>query len=476
MKSQVKNFLSLQLKQRKKIVAKLPDSPGVYLFLARRRGGKHDRKILYIGKATSLRDRVRSYFSIDIAETRSPLIVKMLSQFNKIDYIKTDSVLEALILEANLIKKYQPEANIKEKDNRSFNYVVITDEAFPRVLITRARHLLKFQPNFQGEALKSQFGVEKMTLKYIFGPFPNGSQLKEAVKITRKMFPFRDKCLPPTPSKFQGQALKSGLQGLALNKKMKKVGRPCFNRQIGLCPGVCTGGVSEKEYAQTINNIVLFFESNKKKLIKNLNKQMKAFVKVQQFEKAQKIKKLLVLLSHIQDISLIKDKVIQGFALNKTIYKKDSNGDLGEAFRVEGYDVAHMSGKNVVGVMTVVEDGYTKISDYRKFRIKDNPGINDIRALSEVLSRRLAHIEWPMPDLIVVDGAKAQKNVFEKILKENMISIPVMSVVKNEKHKPKEILGDRLFLKHEKEILLVNSEAHRFAISYHDKLRRKFLF
>ncbi len=121
----------------KKIISKLPDSPGVYQF-------KRVGKILYIGKATSLRDRVKSYFNKDIVETRSPLISKMLTQFDEIDFIKTDSVLEALILEAHLIKKYQPEANIKEKDNRSFNFVVITKENFPRILILRGRNLVQY--------------------------------------------------------------------------------------------------------------------------------------------------------------------------------------------------------------------------------------------------------------------------------------------------------------------------------------------
>src|SRR5574343_442634 len=117
-------------------ISKLPDTPGVYMFLGSPKHGEdgwRNKKVLYVGKATSLRDRVRSYFSGNIAETRGLLIEKMLREFVDIKFIKTDSVLEAIILEANLIKKYQPEANTKEKDNKSFNYVVITQEDFPRV-------------------------------------------------------------------------------------------------------------------------------------------------------------------------------------------------------------------------------------------------------------------------------------------------------------------------------------------------------
>lgn len=395
-------------------IKKLPDTPGVYQF-------KCGRKVLYVGKATSLRDRVRSYFNSDIVNTRSPLIAKMLSEFTNIDFIKTDSVLEALVLEAHLIKKFQPEANIKEKDNRSFNYVIITKEDFPRVLVTRGREL---------EVSRMPLDME---IAYKFGPFPNGSQLKEAMNIVRKMFPFRDKC--------------------ALNSK-----RGCFNYQIGLCPGVCIDEISKENYQKQIKNIILFFESDKKKLLKNLEKEMKSFSHSQEYENAGKIKKIIFTLNHIQDISLI----------------KENENSAKSAFRIESYDIAHMSGQNVVGVMTVVENGETKVSDYRKFKIKEESN-NDTKALAEILNRRLFHIEWRYPDLIVVDGGKAQKNTVEKVLKENNFQIPVVSVVKNEHHKPKEILGDKKWLKYEREILLSNSEAHRFAISYHKKLRNKLL-
>lgn len=408
----------------KKLLKNIPDSPGVYIF----RGVKNTP--LYIGKATSLKDRVRSYFSKDILETRSPLVSKMLSLFKKIDHIKTDSVLEALVLEAHLIKKYQPEANIKEKDNRSFNFVVITTEDFPRVLTVRGREIEK--NILTGD--KTDYKIS-----YSFGPFPNGSQLKEAMKIVRKLFPFRDRCTP------KGE--------LKQNKKPKA----CFNRQIGLCPGVCTGEVSKKEYQNIIKNIILFFEGDKKKLRKNLENQMKILAKEKEFEKASQIKKTLYTLNHIQDISLIKEEE----SLSKT------------SFRIESYDIAHMSGQNMVGVMAVIEDGEVRPSEYRKFKIKEVSGPNDTKALREVLSRRLAHIEWRMPNLIVVDGGVAQKNAIEKTLEENGVVVPVVSVVKDEKHRPREILGDKKWLEYEREVLLSNAEAHRYAIKFHTTLRNK---
>ena len=463
-------------------IAKFPDTPGVYQFLVLRslgEGGKREKKILYIGKATSLRDRVRSYFNKDIVETRSPLVSKMLTQFDDIEVIKTDSVLEALVLEAHLIKKYQPEANKKEKDNRSFNFVIITKEDFPRVLIARGRELLNNELHRVTlcKDTKKYIGLPYV-VEYSFGPFPNGSQLKEAMKIIRKMFPFRDKCLPCVALAKEGgpnqtTASRKATQGIA-----------CFNRQIGLCPGVCTGEITKEQYTEQIKNIILFFEGNKKRLIKNLEKQMKIFSNSREYENANKIKKTIFTLNHIQDVALIKDNFVQGETLHG-------------GFRIESYDIAHMSGQNVVGVMTVVEDGEIKKSDYRKFKIRSAVDgvnnnfshglgivsedlrkniiggrfINDTKALSEVLSRRLAHIEWKLPDLIVVDGGTAQKRVVEKVLKENLIQIPVVSVVKDERHRPKEILGDKKWLKYEREITLSNSEAHRYGIAFHKKLR-----
>ena len=403
----------------KKILVKLPDAPGVYFFL----GPK--KQILYIGKATSLRDRVKSYFSKDLIMTRGGLVQQMVQEAVNVDFQVTDSVLEALILESNLIKKYQPHANTKEKDDKSFNHVIVTREKFPQVLLVRGKNV--------GKEIHQQF------IKYDFGPYPQGGQLKEALKIVRKIFPFRDaRCKP-------GQ------------------GRPCFNRQIGLCPGVCTGEISEKEYARTINHIRLFFEGKKKSLIKTLEKEMASLAKKQEFEKAGKIKKTLFALSHIQDVSLI-----------KADYKNAEY--VGEKpFRIEAYDIAHLSGKDMTGAMVVIEDGEINKSEYRKFKIKTVDGANDAAALREVLQRRFSHVEWATPDVIVVDGNEVQKKTAEEIV-EGIAGVSVVAVVKNAQHKPQAIIGKpEIVDRYQKEILLANNEAHRFVIAYHKKLRSDFL-
>lgn len=395
-----------------------PDAPGVYFFHGLR------GKILYIGKATSLHSRVRSYFDKDIRGKRGQHIATMAEQAKRVDFIETDSVLEALILEASLIKKHAPHYNTKEKDDKSFNYIVITKEDFPRVLIVRGRELLG------GPTPKLKYDV-----KYKFGPFPQGAVLKDALKIIRKIFPFRDKCTP-------------------MSRKS------CFNRQIKLCPGVCVGEMSKKEYMKVVQNIRLFLDGKKRQIVKKLERQMGVAAKKLEFEKANELKKTIFALKHIRDVALIKD-----------VRRPTPN-----IFRIEAYDVAHISGKFVVGVMTVVEAREVKKSDYRKFKIKSFEGVNDTKALKEVLERRLAHPEWQLPKLFVVDGGKAQKNTAEKVLKGAGVIIPVVGVVKNERHKPKNIIGkSALVEKYEKEILLANSEAHRFAVTYHRLLRQKLV-
>ncbi len=407
-----------------KKLKKLPDAPGVYFFK------NSSGKILYIGKATSLRDRVRSYFSSDLVVTRGPLVVKMINEATKIDFQKTDSVLEALILEANLIKKHQPSYNTREKDDKSFNYVLITKEEFPRLVVMRGREIEAQRASGDLPAIQSEFG-----------PFTQGSSLQVALKIIRKIFPYRDRCEP-------------------------RSGRPCFNRQIGLCPGVCTGEIGAKEYAQTIKHIKLFFGAKKKTLIKSLEREMRQYAKNREFEKADKTKKTIFALKHIQDIALIKNTD----SWNKNL---GENSASVSSPRIEAYDIAHIAGRNVVGVMVVIENGEPKKSDYRKFKIRENPGINDTAALQEVLRRRFTHSEWPYPQIIVVDGGKAQINAAKRASNPDS-KIAIVSVVKDERHKPKQILGDqKLSLKYEQEILLANNEAHRFAITYHRKLQGK---
>ncbi len=406
----------MTLEQFKKKMKRIPDGPGIYFFLGK------NKKVLYIGKATSLRDRMRSYFATDLHEVRSPLIANMVAVAVSIDWRKTDSVLEALLLEASLIKTYKPKANTDLKDDKSFNYVVITEEEYPRVLVIRGKNL-----------------KEAPTTKKIFGPFPHGMQLREAMRLIRKIFPFRDTCKP-------------------------QQGRPCFNFQLGLCPGVCNGMVDAKEYRRTIRHIVLLFEGKKQQLLKAINKEMRVAAKDERFEEAKELHRQMYALQHIQDISLIKEEY------------RSATLATDRSKRIEAYDVAHLRGSAAVGVMVVVEDGEANKAQYRKFKIKTAKAGDDSGALKEILSRRLGHDEWPLPRLIVVDGSTAQINAARNVLAEYGMAIPVVGVVKDEKHRPRNISGDRELIKdRERDILLANAEAHRFAVGYHRKTSRKEL-
>lgn len=394
----------------------IPDNPGVYFFI----GPK--KEILYIGKATSLADRVRSYFNSDILASRGPKIEKMIEKATTVKWQETDSVLEALLLETELIKKNKPPYNTREKDDKSYWHVVVTKEDFPRVLMVRGREL-----------------VEKDDLpeiKNIFGPFPSASELKVALKLIRDIFPFRDKCEP-------------------------EQGKPCFNRQIGLCPGVCTGEISKTEYGKIIRNLALFFQGKKSEVVKNLEKEMKLSAKVQNFEKAADIRNRIFAINHIRDVALIKNR---------------SESDRQSGFRVEAYDIAHTSGKDVVGVMSVLIDGEPDKSSYRKFKLRVDRN-DDVGNLKEILFRRLEHPEWGTPNLLVIDGGRGQYYAAKQMLFEAGIFWPVVAVTKDEKHRARDIIGDKENLKQEQidDCIIANAEAHRFAIAYHRQRRGRML-
>ncbi|MAG44361.1 hypothetical protein CL633_00545 [bacterium] len=391
-----------------KQLKKLPRKPGVYFFLDKK------SKLLYIGKAGSLKTRVSSYFSKNI-NTR---LFSMLDKAVKIEYQITDSVLEALILEANLIKKYQPKYNIREKDDKSFNYIVITREDWPRVLQVRGTDL------------------DALLNAKIFGPYTSGKNLKNALIILRKIFPFRDKCKPGK-------------------------GKKCFNAQINLCPGVCFGEITKSEYKKIISQLKMFLSGKKKRLISSIKKQMQEFAKLQKYELAAQLRNRLYALEHIHDIALLDSNIVR--------HDKDYNFYP----RIEAYDISNISGKFAVGSMVVFENNEISKNEYRKFKIKTVKKANDIAMLKEILQRRLRHKEWKYPDLIIIDGGRGQLNGILKVLRSCKIKIPVVAIAKYGK--------DHLFksdksIKIKKQLIQqLRNEAHRFAIKYHRVIQNAHL-
>ncbi len=403
----------------------LPDTPGVYVFR------DYQKRPLYIGRATSLKDRTKSYFSADLIETRGSRIVDMVTKSRSLTFEETDSVLEAVIRESALIRRYQPFYNVDERDDKSDQYVVITAEPWPRVFLARARDF---------DSLVKE-GKLPYKVKKIFGPYVHGGLIKEALKILRKLFPFKD-------------------------KKSHDRHHEAFYRSIGRSPeGDDTN--ARRRYQRTISNLILFFEGKKTVLRTKLERDMKAHARKMEFEEAGRAKRLLYALDHINDIALIKQE-----SLDENIGEKSHRA----SFRIEAYDIAHLSGTNVVGAMTVSLNGQPARDEYRKFKLSVQKN-DDIAGLVEILSRRLNHGEWPYPDIIVVDGNENVMYAAEAVLKARRISIPVVAVTKDERHKAARLVGaDRLPQARQKEIIAVNAEAHRFAINFHRKRRGGSMF
>ena len=407
----------------------LPDVPGVYLFT---QGKGRSKKILYVGKATSLRDRTRSYFDDDLIATRGPRIVDMVTVSDGISYETAPTVLEALVREAALIREHRPKANVEGKDDKTFLYAVITDEEVPRVLAIRGSDL-----DFKKKCWNT---VPKVKLRAIHGPFPSGYQLREALRLIRRIFPFYDTQRPVG----EGSRFTEG--------KVE------FNRQIGQYPR----DLDRAGYLRSIRNVSMFLSGRVKTLRTELTKQMNQAAKSERFEDAALARKQLFALDHVQDISLIRE---------------DRKEELDEP-RIEAYDTAHLSGTNAIGVMVVIENGLPQKKEYRTFRIRGYGGKSqndDIASLKEILSRRFGHAEWQYPKAIVVDGGKTHKKAAEEVLKALGIGIPVIAVVKDEKHRPREIIGSLRAGIPDASVVLANSEAHRFSITLHRKARSRGL-
>lgn len=402
------------------LFSRLPNTPGVYLM--------KDIKgeILYIGKASNLKRRVSSYFQ----RSHEFRIERLVAQIKKIDYKKTDTALEALILEAELIREHQPPYNVLEKDNKSFLYVQITDESFPCINLVRGKDLNNSDPS----------NTKSKNSSRIFGPFVSGRSLREALKIIRRIFPYSTH---------------------SANQK-----KPCFDYQLGLCPGTCIGAINEKDYNRNVYHIKLFFRGKKKQILASLKKEMSSKAKMLEFEKAEILKKQIFALEHIQDIALI----------SKANHELRTSPTL----RIEGYDISNISGTSAVGSMVVFIGDQPDKSQYRKFKIKTVQGANDIGMLKEVLGRRFRKNfhssqkdRWPLPGLILIDGGRGQVNAVKSVLREKGLNISVVGIAKGPERKRNDIVGYVPEDIRPETLIRVRDEAHRFAIQYHKKLRSR---
>lgn len=378
-------------------------------------------KILYVGKAGNLRRRVSSYFE----RPHDVRIQTLVRHIAAIDHRDTDTAIEALILEAELIRKNLPPFNVKEKDDKSFLYIEITKEKFPRVLLVRGKDITG-EDDKQGRR---------------FGPFTSASNAREALRVLRKIFPWS-------------------------THDPKKIGtfkRPCFDYEIGLCPGTCIGTISRTDYLKNIARLKLFLQGKKTRVIRSLERDMTVAGKKLAFERAAKLRGQVFALKHIEDTAFISDSEI---VMPKT-------GALpAHSFRIEGYDISNISGTSAVGSMVVFENGKPDKNEYRKFKIRTVVGSNDVGMLTEVLTRRFKRTDWPMPDLVLIDGGLPQTNAAYRTMRSAGAKIPIVGLAKGPERKRNDIIGAVPKSVSLRTLIQVRDEAHRFAISYHKALRR----
>ena len=405
--------------------SKLPRRSGVYQFLGTR------GQVLYVGKAIDLLSRVSSYFNKDV----SGKTAVMVSQIASVETIIVESELEALILEANLIKKYLPPFNVRLMDDKDYLYIGITYEDFPKVITVRKQDLKK--------------------IKKFFGPFPSGRTVKDTLKLLRRVFPW---CSSPAQS---GKY------------------RACFYYHLGLCPGACVGEISTEDYNSTIRRFSKFLEGKKDELFEELSTEMMDLSELQKFEEAAKIKKVLSGITY-----LTQPNRTQFYLENPNFLEEENKLALVSLQkdldllqlpkRIEGYDISNTQGKEAVGSLVVLTNGEIDKSQYRKFKIRMSGKPNDVGMHKEMIERRLKHLEWPLPDLIIVDGGRGQARGVQVELGTRNLEIPVFGLAKRMEwlypptgeviKLPKKSLSLRLLQK-------LRDESHRFAIAYHRKLR-----
>jgi excinuclease ABC subunit C len=422
----------------KQFLKDLPNLPGVYFY----KDAKNE--IIYIGKAKNLRKRIFSYFR----ETNDFKTLILLQNIRYIDFMITENEETALLWENTLIKRFLPKYNIELKDDKTYPYLKITNEKYPRIFITRK--------------------LDNDDAQY-FGPYVDVSTLKDILSLIKKIFPIR-KCKK------------------SLNGKEK---RPCLNFFMNKCLAPCYYDIGENIYKDMINDIKAFIKFDYKKLIKKWMTEIKIYSEKMEFEKANILKNKILAINKIKDKSFdIKVWKIKKTDLDKIqeIYqsKSDELAKLENILNIPkkiktiaGFDISNISGRYAVGSRVVFVDGKPCKEKYRKYKIKtvptDKP--NDFAMMSEVLDRTLESEDIDEIDMFLIDGGKGQLNIASQIMKNHKKNIPIISIAKKQEIIFLENQKNGIQLEMNSEVLklirYIRDEAHRFAVSYHKKLRSK---
>src|SRR3990167_8084559 len=356
----------------------LSQESGVYLFKDER------RQYLYIGKATNLKSRVSSYL-----KTKDIRIKKMISLAKSLEHIATESDIEALILESQLIKKFRPLFNIVLRDDKQYAFVGFTKEKYPKIFIT---HQPEKNHNF-------------------IGPFTDIGALKTTLRYLRRVFPY-----------------------CTCNQLHHNY---CLNHHIGKCLGFCclkSAAIKEddKTYTNNINAIKKILNGKKTSFVKEIKKEAEGFARKDDFEKAIELRDKITKLERIFENA----KIIKNSNILKTQHSGlESLLKLQKPIvRIEGYDVSNIQGAHATGSMVTFVHGQPDKNFYRKFKIYTKQTPDDTAMLREILERRFRHEEWPFPDLILIDGGKGQVSAAVKTLKKLAIKIQIIGISKNERH------------------------------------------
>ncbi len=406
----------------------LPAEPGVY-FHKDAKG-----EVIYVGKAAVLKNRVRQYFH---NTPKDPKTEALVAEIADTDWIVVDTEMDALFLESEMIKRYKPKWNILLRDDKTVSYVRI-DLKSPVPYVSFTRTPLD----------------DKAT--YI-GPFYGKVAVAKALRVLRKVFPYYDKPYD---------------------------GKKSLHTDLGLTPGIEIGKTTPQEYKKNLRKLRLYLEGGRHKLLKDLEKQMLAAAKAEKFEEAAKLRQQFFGLRELQKKIVFSDKEFLDISSDQALADLQIMLHLAEPpRRIEGYDISHQSGTNVVGSMVAFVNGVSDRSEYRKFKLRHQKN-NDTANLREVIERRLKHHEWQFPDLVILDGGINQVNAVKDLLAAE--NIAVIGRDKSGDHARNAEVNiivptaeglKTIFLPSSshvaKLIARIDDEAHRFAITYHTLLKRK---
>ncbi|MHC4258510.1 MAG: excinuclease ABC subunit UvrC [Planctomycetota bacterium] len=426
------------------MIRTFPAAPGLYFMK------DADDKVLYIGKAKNLRSRVSSYFQpgANLAESRGPRIVEMINKVATVEYLQTQSEVDAILQEARLIKDIHPPYNSDLKDAKTFPYLEITTrQEFPGVYITR----------------NPQDSKNRM-----FGPFTNVKDLRAVMGVLQKIYRFRTCKLD-----------------ISTKDDKRRFFRPCILYNIKQCTAPCGDRISKDDYKAQIKDLVKFLQSKRSTVLRSLKKKMEAASEATDFEAAAMYRDRVRLIENLDKRGTIEGNVQpEVFAADpaEALTKLQSILKSPQPIRIiEGFDIAHLSGADTVGAMVQFIDGRPFKNGYRRFKIKTVDGVDDYACLKEVVARRYKRAiagQELWPDLVLIDGGIGQLHAAEEAFAEMDAPIPrLASIAKKEEiifihgqDKPLKLPANSAV---RKLFQYVRDESHRFAQHYHHILRSK---